>query len=406
MIWLLATLLALVAAGGLAAPWWWPAFAQRRTLRRRGANVAAYRGRLAELDADAASGVVAPDGVEAARAELAARLVQDVAAPLPPELVEPPSRALLAGMLVALFVFAAAWYALAGTWRTQALIDLARTSPELARAQSVDAMVERLRARVADHPDDADAWAWLGRSYRARGNHADAAIAFARASERKGRQDPDLLSEEGEALALAQDRALAGEPAARFAQALALAPEHPQALWYSGLAALQAGDDRGALAHWEKLARLPLPDETRAALEHSLAQLRERAGVAAPAASSKAVGGAVVLHVDVSVAPELASDVRADDTLFVYALDAAGSRVPLAVKRLRAGDLPLRTTLTDQDSMTPQRTLSSVDRWRVIARVSRSGSATGQSGDLEGERQVARGDAGKPFEVVIAGRRP
>lgn len=413
MIWIAGTFVALLAVAGLAAPWWWPAFAQRAELRRRTANVAAYRDRLQELEADVGAGILAPDAVDSAKEELAARLLADVDAPPAPELEAKSSRGMLVLVALGLIAFAGTWYAIAGSWRTQALVELAKTSPELARSAAVDDMIARLREKVLDRPNDAESWAWLGRSYRDRGNYADAAAAFARASEIKGRQDPDLLVEEGEALAFTQDRAMAGEPAARFAQALALAPDHPQALWYAGVAALQAGDDRGAIAHWERLVKQPLPEDTRATLEHSLSRLRERSGIVAPPAQAQAKAAVaaaaapvgVSLKVAVSVAPELAAEVRPGDTLFVYALDTSGSRMPLAIRKLSADALPLQTTLDDSNSMMEARKLSSVERWRVMARISRSGSAAGQPGDLEGMVEVDRKAAAKPVRVVIGSRR-
>lgn len=403
MIWALGALIAVLAVAGVAAPWWRPAFARRAGLRRRAANVVAYEGRLRELEADVGAGILAPDVLDSAKQELGARLLTDVEAPAPPTLDERPARGTILLIALGLVAFSGAWYALAGSWRTQALIDLSRTSPELARAAAVDDMIERLREKVRDNPNDAESWAWLGRSYGDRGNPAEAARAFARASEIKGGQDPDLLVAEGEALAFAQDRVLAGEPAKRFEQALALAPDHPQALWYAGLAALQAGDAAGAITHWERLLRLPLPEDARASLERSLAQLREQAGLSA--AQAPAASGPV-LRIAVSLAPELAGDAAPDDTVFVYALDTSGSRMPLAIERLRAGALPAEVTLDDRDSMVETRRLSSVDRWRIVARVSKAGSAMAQPGDLEGSAEVDRAAAGGTVAVVIDRRRP
>lgn len=404
MIWLLGLAVAGLAVAGVLAPWWRPAYAQRAALRRRSANVAAYRGRLEELAADAQAGVLAPEAVEAAKQELAARLLDDTAAPAPAPLEHKPARALLAVAAVALLAFAGLWYGLAGTWRTQELVELARSNPELARARAVDQAIERLRDRVASHPDDADAWLMLGRSYFGRGNHADAARALGRASELKAHQDPDLLVEHGEALSYAQDRSMAGAPAERFAQALAIAPEHPRALWFAGIAAFQAGDSAGAVAFWERLLAQQLPDDTRATLEHSVAMLRERAGL--PPAAQPRAPAPLALRLRVSVAPELAAAIGPDDALFVFAQDAAGPPMPLAVQRLAAAQLPAQVTLDDSNSMTPARKLSSVDRWRVVARISRSGNAVPQPGDLEGSIEVGKADAGKPLKLVIERRRP
>lgn len=403
--WLLAVLIGLIAVAGLALPWWWPAFAQRRTMRLRAANVAAYRTRLAEIEADLAAGVVPADGAEAARAELAARLLADVSAPAEAE-PEPAAASSSAAPLVAIAVllaFGAAWYAGAGTWRTQALIELSKTDPEAARQASLNASIARLRERVADRPDDAESWVWLARSYRTRGSEAEAAAAFARANELRGHQDPDLLVEEGEALAQTQGRSMAGAPAERFNQALALAPAHPQALWYAGIAAMQAGDNATAIARWEHLLQQPLAEDMRGVIEHSLARLRGPGDAAAPAAP--ATPAALQLKVEVSVTPELAAGMQPGDVLFVFAQDPAGPPMPLAVQRLPAADLPLSTTLDDGDSLMPTKKLSAVDRWRIVARISRTGSATPSPGDLEGSAEVRRADAGRPVRVVISRRR-
>jgi len=107
----------------------------------------------------------------------------------------------------------------------------------------------------------------------------------------------------------------------------------------------------------------------------------------------------------VSVAPGLVAEVGPGDTLFVFAQDAAGPPMPLAVQRLRAADLPLQTTLDDSNSMTPARRLSSVDRWRLVARISRAGNAMPQPGDLEGAVEVGRADAAGPIRVLIDKKR-
>jgi cytochrome c-type biogenesis protein CcmH len=409
MIELLGGLLAVLAIGGFATPWWWPAFARRRTQQRRAANVAAYRTRLAELDADVAAGVVAREAADSVREELGARLLQDVEAPAESAPAAAAPRGLLAVAAVALLAFTATWYAQAGTWRTQDLIELSRSDPEGARQQSLNQSIARLRERVAGAPEDWESWLWLARSYRARGSFADAAQAFARANALRGRQDPDLLVEEGEVLAQAQDRSLAGAPAERFEAALALAPDHPQALWYSGIAAMQAGEDATAIALLGQLLQQPgLPEDMRGVIEHSLARLRARSGIAAPAPApgpSVAAAG-LQLTIDVSVDPALAGAVRAGDALFVYAVDPAGPPMPVAVQRLSAAQLPVRVTLDDSNSMMPTRKLSSLERWRLVARISRSGNATPQAGDLEGTIEIGRADAATAVRVIIDRQRP
>ena len=91
------------------------------------------------------------------------------------------------------------------------------------------------------------------------------------------------------------------------------------------------------------------------------------------------------LTVHVSLAPSLARDITPGAILFVYARAVSGPPMPLAIKRLEASDLPATVTLADADGVMPTMRLSSARQVVVAARVSASGNAMPQSGDLEGE---------------------
>jgi cytochrome c-type biogenesis protein CcmH len=70
--------------------------------------------------------------------------------------------------------------------------------------------------------------------------------------------------------------------------------------------------------------------------------------------------------------------------VFIFARAADGPRMPLAILRKPARDLPMTFTLDDSLAMTPASRLSGVTRVIVGARVSRSANATPQVGDLQG----------------------
>jgi cytochrome c-type biogenesis protein CcmH len=92
----------------------------------------------------------------------------------------------------------------------------------------------------------------------------------------------------------------------------------------------------------------------------------------------------------VSLAPALAAQVLPTDTVFVFARNAQGPRMPLAVQRARVSDLPLNFKLDDSLAMSPGTKLSDASEVRIEARISRSGSATPGSGDLIGVGPVVK----------------
>ena len=78
---------------------------------------------------------------------------------------------------------------------------------------------------------------------------------------------------------------------------------------------------------------------------------------------------------------ELASKVAPTDTVFIYATPADGTRMPLAIVRTTVSALPYAFTLDDSSAMT-QANLSSVAQVTLRARISKTGEARAQPGDL------------------------
>lgn len=98
--------------------------------------------------------------------------------------------------------------------------------------------------------------------------------------------------------------------------------------------------------------------------------------------SSAAAGTAI--KVTVSLSPALATKAAPDDTVFIFARATSGPRMPLAIVRKQVKDLPATVVLDDSQGMNPQMKLSSAPEVTVVARVTKSGMADVQEGDLEG----------------------
>lgn len=398
--------LLLLACLWLTRPYWRAPGAA--LLRRKAANVAVYRSRLAEIDAEVEAGVVEAESGAQLKQELAARLLQDAEKPADAP-VEASSRQwkTTAALTLLLAVFAGVFYWRQGSWKTQQEVMLAATDPAAAQQMAIGDMVGKLAKRLEQNPDDVEGWAMLGRSYFVMQRYGDAANAYLEINKRLPQPDPDMLIAEGESLALARDRDLQGKPAQLFQQALSLQPDNGKGLWYAGLAAAQGEDLRAARDHWLKLSQQDLPDELRGALEERLAALAQALGEANPAVPQPAAKPVAVadngpsLKLKVSLSPELAAKAPPGSMLFVFAKAEQRPPMPLAVQRLPGAKLPLEVTLDDSMGMMPQLKLSQFDRWVVTARITAGGSVKAETGDWEGSRTVSRVESAQPIALTI-----
>lgn len=316
------------------------------------------------------------------------------------------------------------------TQGTPAALDPAALTAS-APAQDLDSLLEGLRARLAEAPEDPQGWALLARGYRSVGRIAEAADAYARAIALTP-TDADLLVEGAETLAMSRpDRSLAGEPSTLLARALAIAPEHQRGLWLTGIAYAQAGELEPAIATWTRLVALLEPgSEVARAVAEQIAEARQRLGgvepetgptpepvAVEPAVAATVADGAETaagtapargtaaasVKVVVDLDPAIAARVPAGAALFVFARAAEGPRVPLAIARLPAAGFPVTVTLDDSKAMVPGMTLSSQPRVVVGARISASGNATPQPGDLEAlSDPVVHAELDGPLRLTIA----
>jgi cytochrome c-type biogenesis protein CcmH len=355
-------------------------------------NVSIYRDQLRELEADRAAGKLAADDYASVRAELEARLLDDVAAPEAPA----PRRsgrgaALAVGFAVPLVAFAL--YLAVGN---PGLI-APPPDPHALDVQQLSGLIERLAAHMRGNPDDVEGWRLLARSYTAVGRFPEAADAYAKAAARAPR-DAQLLADFADVLAMTQGKGgagnLQGEPEKLVLRALEIDPQNLKALALAGTAAFERKDYTRAARYWQRMLPLvPAGSEDARSIQASIDEARALGGKPA-AQAQKALKGSVQLSA------KLSRDASPDDTVFIFARAAQGPPMPLAVKRARVRDLPVEFALDDSMAMAPGLRLSGFPRVVVGARVSKSGSATPQAGDLQGLSAPVANDA-QGVKVVI-----
>lgn len=194
---------------------------------------------------------------------------------------------------------------------------------------------------------------------------------------------------------------LRGDPARYLQAALTLDPQHPKALWLEGSLQHETGQYRQAVMTWQKLAAVLGPDSSDAkAIAANLAEDQRLAGPA-PVANPTPDAGSVAVRGEVSLSDALRPRVTSGLTLFIVAKSVDSPGPPVAILRTTTGSWPMRFELNDALAMLPDRKLSTAGMVTIEARVSKSGQALPQSGDLLGVTPPLNPAAGKPVRIVI-----
>lgn len=367
-----------------------------------------HRDQLKQLRVDRDNGMLSAAELESEQTELGRRVLEDALATLEDgPAVNPESNGRWVAVMIAVLMPASAVglylklgspAAIAPEVRpvVTAASETAQKSPHGMSFDQIRASADELAARLESNPDDGGGWATLARSYNVLGRFVEAAAAYEKAISLLP-ADAQLLADYADALAMSQGQKLDGKPLEIIRQALKTDPANLKALGLAGTAAFERKDYRGAAGYWGKVVQTaPADSEFARSIGSSLEEARALAGGSQPVAalpaimppvkpvSMRAGPGAATLSGTVSLAPQLAAKVKPDDTVFIFARAESGSRMPLAILNKSYRDLPMTFSLDDSSAMAPGMKLSSAGAVMVVARISRSGNATAQSGDLEG----------------------
>ena len=383
------------------------------------------KSQLAKLDeliqAGSLTGKPARQARDKIEAELLAAVLQPDTLALTEVAAAKPSARLMLGLAVFVLLFGAAGYGWLGNREGLALAPGEAAPPQAGAGQheigapQIEAMAQRLADRLKTQPDDAEGWAMLGRSYGALERYPQALAAYQRVLDLRP-QDAQGYADYADALGMSQGRKLDGEPEKMIARALQLDPDNMKALSLAGTIAFDRGDHKLAVQLWERAQRKLEPGgEMARRLQGGIDEARQRAGMpvvalavpAAPGPSAAASAAGTVaqtgasVQARISLAPALAAKAAPEDTVFIFARALQGSKAPLAILRRQVKDLPLEVMLDDSTAMSPALRLSTQTQVVVGARVSKSGNAMPQPGDLQGlSPTVAVGARG--VQLVIA----
>jgi cytochrome c-type biogenesis protein CcmH len=256
-------------------------------------------------------------------------------------------------------------------------------------AATPDQLAEQTRQwlqTTQKRPEDAEAWLTLARLHAAQNAHALAEQALARVLSLA--PEPDLWIERAQMKALSVGGVYAGEPWQWIQDVLRTQPQHLNALVLAGSAALSEKKYEVAQKFWQQaLSLVPANSEAADGLQQAVAkagQLRGAQGSEVEAAASP-VDERLLIQGEVRVSSDVQRQIGAGATLFVYALAEDGSRRPVAIWRGTPAAWPVRFGLSDSMGMGAPPLLSSLTQVRLVARISKTGSAQKQEGDFQVE---------------------
>lgn len=409
---LFAALVLLIIAVGLL---FWPLFKAAKFENQEIAkdNVAIFKERLSELDQEKKQGYLDDGAYRHLKLELEKNLLNDVenqSGSTAESVARHKRHWWLAAMLAVITVLGSALLYLKLGRSDDYLRYLVLQEQDAAADKKLSdfkTMIAHLRAKLTEKPEELPKWYLLAKSYLSVGEYDKAADAFYRMTRFMPQDDPGYAAIKGhyaQALFMAAGEAVTPAVIAEADAALALDAKETSALTLKGLQAFEDQDYRQAIEYWQQAKIKAAPEQIERFLDPAIASAAERVGLdAAPAAAEQpASGGGPSIPVTLALAPALKSKVSADLPVFVFAR-AVGGRMPLAVVKLTAGELPATIVLDDSKAVMAAGKLSSAKQVNVSARISFSGQAIEQPGDLFAEAKgipVEKRTA--PVELIIA----
>ena len=366
------------------------------------ANAKVYRDQIADLDREHESGHISDTEWQQSRDELSMRLLEDTSAQDDP-VAKQEKPAFWTAVLVAVTLPLSAVGMYMWVGEPDALNPMAVQSNDKVDPTQLLQMAESLAQKLNDKPDNLQGWVMLGRTYRTLEKFDASVQAYDRAL--KLSADDDLKLERVEVLAMKSQGNFEGEPWNVIRDILQRDPQNYGALLMAGSASYSHEKFADALKYWQQ-ARKPLaadnPDVP--GLDEAITSVQQKLGMptqvakgpsaqmnaaqtpaAAPSANtSGAASTGLTVSGQVAIAEALKGKVKPSDVVFIYATPANGERMPLAIFKTTVAQLPLAFTLDDSTAMTPDRKLSGAGEVLVKVRVSKSGNAMPQSGDLAG----------------------
>jgi cytochrome c-type biogenesis protein CcmH len=244
-----------------------------------------------------------------------------------------------------------------------------------------------IEKRAAQRPDNIYYWILLAKRAVQQNDLSSAQFYYAQAI-KASPEDSYLLAQYAEITFMLADSQFTDEVNRAIDKAFAIDSSNPTVLGLKGIQAFETEQWQLAITYWQEASRqVEQGSPTATALKAGIARAQKRLGIEPQEQSSPQV--VITVGIDKSI------QFDPNQTVFVALVATSGAPMPLAAKKLRAGDLPTTITLSNADAVMEGYNLSTVNEVKAVARLSQTGSATPQVGDWEASIQRVDLSSGK-----------
>ena len=366
-------------------------------IERSALNVKITKERITELETELEQETITQSEYEQTREELEQALLYDVEQESSNSNkinTEAYNRITRAGLVLAVPLIAIGMYAylgqpnlIEGSKKQTATAPAGHASANGAAAPaSIEEMVEKLAVKLKENPNNAEGWFMLARSYMSMKRYPEAIIALEKTNKLIP-NNPVVMLRYADALTMANGGRISGKPFELIKRAIALKPDDQTGLWLAGMGYEEQGDYKKAISYWNLLLALLKDDKSINEVQRLIKRAKNKAGINVAESVPTTVKPAkkkeiTSIKINVSIDKTKLKNVSMDDTVFIFAKAINGPPMPLAVARKQVKDLPLQITLDDTMAMIPSMKLSSFNKVKITARVSKTGKPLLQKGDV------------------------
>jgi cytochrome c-type biogenesis protein CcmH len=287
---------------------------------------------------------------------------------------------LLPSLIILLPLFCLGVYHAVGASADQRILGLIQQSSELTdSAQALELQNQLYTAvekRAEQRPENIYYWILLAKRAIQNNDLSSAAYNYSQAV-KLSPDDGYLLAQYAEVLFMLANSQFTQEVLLALDKSFAIDSSNPTVLGLKGIQAFELQQWQLAITYWrEAQKQMDQTSVTAKALVAGIARAQKRLGIQPSETAASPL-------VEVRVSIDQSIPFEPDQSVFVALVATSGAPMPLAAKKLRAGDLPLTISLSNADAVVAGYNLSSVNDVKAVARLSQSGSATPQVGDWE-----------------------